>query len=502
MPIGFVLDQVVRESAKQAIADWTFTAVRKRSTASIAADWLFDKIFGTKILSFRSMSFSVIISLISFVFVFIIAYATSDAKTQAEMWPFDKDVSVLELFIAIIFVIVIFVSDFVSYAQTRIFNKVIAGSSNSAVTAVLVIGDIFSTISIFAAFFSLARVLSYILVLSFSASQSKEHHSRVYPELLNGAIGREKILSDFGADDKRPAFNVVRRISEIGVSESAVPLREISKDWKAYHFGGYKLADKYKFITYSAKYECVNSKKEFGPLGMSAYDAYSNTFMVYSYAEVMRNPAITDGPAGELEDKFKSEYEKLYRASNVNCLAKVVDISSKINWKSMIGSLSFLDLYLSALNKTLVEAFSAISFKLSGYITVDPFSSDLNNFVAGAWMSSGTRLLGVGGYNDESILMANVINQYDLDGNGSVKIPLSSLMASSLSASVLLWVTLTAVFLSRLTSILTGVFVWAFPRMDIPKYIFSCITVSLVLLSFSLIGIVELWGVLWKAIFH
>jgi hypothetical protein len=383
--MGFVLDQIVKKSEKSKIADWVQIAAQSRPTASLATDWLFNRVFGVKMFSFRSIIGSAIVSMISFFFIFLIAYVTSDSETRGHMWPFGEKFSMIGVLILVIFITTVIVADIVSFAQTRFFNRVIVSASHPAVSVVLIVGDFFSTISIFAGFFAFSRMIAYVVALYSGVVHAEPEQRRLYPQLLTEVLSKDVVGNGVILTKDDAAVNLLYRIMYMGSQPSGEYLKLIASDWKADRFGGYKNAKSYDFIEVSAKLECVKAENEFGPLSMVGFDAFTNSEMLALRASIdSKDATFKKINAASVDIKFKNRFEYIKEKSPNEC-TRLIIIESGVNWRKMIGALNVFDLYLASLEKTLTEVFYSIPSKMSAYVTINPFSSEIKNFIGLAW---------------------------------------------------------------------------------------------------------------------
>jgi hypothetical protein len=117
-------------------------------------------------------------------------------------------------------------------------------------------------------------------------------------------------------------------------------------------------------------------------------------------------------------------------------------------------------------------------------------------------VSRGTSFLGIGGYDYQKLKVSTAVQDYNIKSEDSLEIPVSSLLSSSLSASIILWFSVFSIASIRIVNGVMGVVVWLVPKIDLKKYIFTTATLSLTLVVVVLFGAFEVWGIVWKAVFH
>lgn len=454
LAICAALDFVLPDAFKTKVHQKTAQLLSPRTGLSTAFS-LSISIFGDRIFSKRSVLSSAILSIIFTIIMAGIAslfnpsifseYITSLAGAGKEGYAY--------LLLAITATLV---ADFFSYAKARLLVRAMAAYRDPAVTAVVLIADILASIVVFSIFFSCGRLIIY-MILALTLSEPPYSNLRIAPTIIAAAAEQFKIdpsklpqptSSDENASAATQADPRVLSAAILFRDDEIKAAAQIAQFW-----GDQKsISEPWAFIRRSHKIECYESNLRNSIIAYENFDAYSNA-LIYLYTidglNISNGGNRYFGSAQELQKYVVNEIDAQYQKGVPECRIKLVAIRDEFDMRLLLADLSPIDLYLPSLAITLSQSFDAIPNKFALYLIPD-LSEELPAYLSSAWTTAAYDFTG---YDRSSALMAQTLADVTFP-EGRAPIPFTTMLSSSLGASILLWGIMFAEQISRFADFL------------------------------------------------
>jgi hypothetical protein len=484
-----VCDLIVQRKSKRAVTYWLIRVSRNWSTGFSDSTKLFDRVFGVRLFSGRSIVISTLFSLFSVVFSYIVAYFTSDSIVRDHMLIFPQGFHLFSVSAFLLCIILSFVADFLSYVQTRVFVRAIERYKSLTVVFVLLISDGFAILSIFMFTFAVSRAVIYAIVISYMSAPTANVIGTYIPTMTR-AISKSFEASHIPEPGLLPFGEVVARADSPG--HLALLVRAASKVDQSLPNRALM-----KNVQYDAELACADPNTAMTESLSVENDFLSIILNDKAYTAMIRK----NNQVVEIVDKARRDFLVDSTSVFTRCKYKVVHIIRRERPVDLFRSVTPTDFYLASLERTMYDIYLIVAFKFFPYLNFNPLENT-KSFISNLATISSVSPFGVirTDYNRETALAD--YSTMALSLKSEVRIPFTCLVASSFTPTILLaayLIYLTIVVLSNRLSNLLGK---AISIVRVRSAVFStiAITFSILLIGFILSGdvLVEIWRLLWS----
>lgn len=500
---------IVKGQSKAGIAARLSSALTRPAPGVNLSSAVLDKIFGPKIWSFRAFAVSIVVASATLICVLSLNLATSDSA-RSSLLAAVKGQSTLGWICLAVVIGTVFIFDFVSYAQTRIFVRATEQSPSATASSVFVIADLIASFAIFIAGFALARVIAMLIVGHFLFNSPVSSVTAFAPALIEDVAVHDGIQEDVGlsallGSDSTSAivansidFNRENSIPRMEYFEGLMRVRDIGPEAAA--------ASSYDFLTYDTSLVCPTAVDKYSFDDESAYELLTTSLYIYALG-AQQVPRINK-LAEDMGEEFFSRTERIMEASLSrrlatgprDCPLPVVRIDKKVNMRDALAGVSLSDMYLSSLFYTMWEVSRAVPAKFSSYHVID-FVSDYDSFLSSSYDLSSRTAFGLNRPDEAKADLSRFLSGISPRKTEKSYVPFSSLSMTALFPSIVfILVSLARIFIWTYGVGRSGA-ARVFPTLNSQKFIFTVMLGSSALLL-ALVGIIwtaldGLWGWIW-----
>ena len=434
-----------------------------------------DKIFGTSLLSWRAAAASALMSITSIILACTVAYVTSDPLSQQQINPFRGEPTLSDMAVLAIFLISIIAFDYIAYTQTRIFVRALDGFRNATIAAILLVSDFAVSVCSFIFGYSIARLLSILLIVGFG-QVNPDPYVRVFsPEMIleadstissnpiakhDSPASREMLSSVIGEFEKQPdpahAIRVLKFTDKLN-------------GWSAYPRNGVYTAVETGCAAHASRIAVDDRGKEI-----------NINYFRYSLG-VLRALHPSEKLWNELTWKSLVEPIRMHQSRSEKCPYRYISASTRINLKAIATSVHLYDYLLSSSLATSQDLAVAGLDKFAYFESEDPFTEPYS-FLRQSVATSELKILGVGGAATDSI--PNAIGQLQASPSDGVRVPFAALAASCLTSSIVFLIYLLLVTTLWISKLMAQRF--RLLGINSERHIFSKLSISL---SFTILGL-------------
>lgn len=392
------------------------------------------RFFGAKLFSRRAILISTLMSLISLVISYLYAVITSDFSLVS---IFEHNPSWLSLSFFVLFLMGSLVGDVFSYAQTRVFLKTIDHYRTGVVTIGLALADAVISLALFIFIFSFTRLIAYMAIvagvsggqLSSTQAINLDLLRDKLPELVSsGYVSNQEIQwLSFLATAKEDDSSIIDNSLRIYTEEVVGPLGPSGEfSLKAEVLCAPEEAE---IITFSDTVEMV-SKSAAGARGFGQLDR--------EYENLTRD--ITKAFASWKVDEQKAE--------DPNCALRILKIDRLMSPGKLLDIAGPTNTWWATFQMTFQDAYSSIAYKFGPYVSIDPFN-DLDRFYESIIFQSGYSFLDLTDADPTIPYLLSEFKYGEPEKIEYMRVPYSPMLASALTVSILFWLYILTVFISR-----------------------------------------------------
>lgn len=509
LTVGGALDLIVKAKAKAGLAQRLEGVLNRPAPGVDLSSTVLDRLFGRRIWSFRAFFVSIFIATVTLGIVLLVNAATSESA-RATLLAALKGQSALGWWCLAAIVIVVFIFDFISYAQTRIFVRATEQSPTAATSSVFLVADLIASFAIFVAGFSLARVIGMLIIGQFLFNTPATTVDAFSPSLIEDAARHDNIINDisgpalFGEDSNSAIiansldFNEATAESRLEYFESVMLIRDIGSAAAS--------SDNYNFLEYEASLVCPSVVDKYSFDEESAYEILTTSLYIYAYG-AQQIPRVNKY-AQDLGEEYFARTERVMEAGLFRRLASgpqgcplpVVRVEKSINLRDALAGVSLSDMYLASMFSTSWEITRLIPAKFSSYHVIN-LSSDYTSFLSSSYDVSSRTAFGLERPDPAKRDISEFLRGQNLSKDQEVYIPFSSLSVTAIFPSLVFIV----VSILRIGLWVFGI-IWAlaasiFPNLNAQKFVFTILLGSSALLL-TAVGTVwsaldGLWSWLW-----
>lgn len=420
---------------------------------------LFDHLYGNRLLSIRAVTTSILVTIVSIASTFLIAYLPNPA-VLADLIDGNGIYNSIVVSSYLMLAISVFVADYLSSVQTRIFVRSLERNRSATVTSVMIVSDFVVSLVIFIVIFSTSRAAIYV-VMTTSGSAISTYSFGFSPELIVGVANKLALPEDISVRlaavpqtaDEAVSLSVVRVILDEG---EALGMLANLQGYLSAEYPRMPLQGQEGITTEVEVNSCISSEVEL-PTSLDNYSiiASSHAYLASALARLYSNEEI----ASILdENKLQAAFEQeagLRWIQNPGCPFGVIRVKKTMEFTAMLSESSLGDIYLSALAATLDDASKVVPSKFGQFQLLELGREiDAFAFDAVAVFSYGRN------GRAPNVFTAGIKGEWRTAERSRLEVPFSILLASSLSASILLWIHL---ILGRIISLA----VWIRARVSV-----------------------------------
>lgn len=500
LAICISLDAVLKTGTKERVAAYAMSIQGPKSSAVE----LSNRLFGLTLISVRSIIASAVLTI---VFTAIMGISILNMGVYRNLFEEISTAGWYGLIILGIAITSTLVADFFSYAKARLLVRAMAEYRSTTITAVVLAADILASLITFSLIFAFGRVAMYV-ILAMSTPEPIVMSSRIAPTVIAAAAdalhidtkslaaddtdGRADETTEEAAIDWRTFANpaVLDAARQFGTKEQS-SAETIALKWGV-------ADEKWPFIVTDHKVQCYTDVLSDNAKTYQTYDAYANSTMYLlglSARIKMVSLEKNDVSTNDIDSAVRNAFDEQYKNGPPECRVKLVQVNGTLDIRKMLSKLDFVDLYLPALSITLAQVFDAIPSKFSVYTSPD-LSAELPAFFGGIWRTHG---LGRTTYDKAAVRLASRLEDIDVK-DGRAFLPFSTLIASSLGASILLWSVVLFDGVTRIASRLRTVVNEFIDYPAVKNAIFTFLGLTVVLLGTALYGLAWLVNIAWQTL--
>ncbi|MBB2806005.1 hypothetical protein [Xanthomonas arboricola] len=491
LSVAAALDVSIKRSVKERLGNKLKDATVAGGVFNYRGSVLLDRIFGHGLLSWKAVARYSIISFCSILISYFFAVFTTfedEALSQIELFP--AGFSYLAFVVLLSCLVFAIVGDLLSYSITRIFIRTVDQYKSSVVSIGLIVADIISSLALFFLAFSFARMISYLLVLSLNQSALKAADEYAPDVLLRGLeiIG----ASSYNPDDVRSSISSAALL--IDVSQNPSLKQQLAKHVKAREIPASLKADASNII-YSITLKCPDVKDRLAAASESK-DIVRAALDEVNHGKLDKLEWVKVEP--QLDD-YIAENFTMYKAGK-KCNYKNVVVSRYFPASALVSMVGPANSYLAALERTVYDAYSVVSFKLAPYVRFDPGSSmseyygSLEAMLQASFLGMFTpeydKLEVLGKYTSTKQYSSQVVN-----------VPFSPMVASSLTSSVIFLIYVIASVIVFLRNTVFSGLAGPLAAFDLDAAVFTTIALTISLVLLFLQSCFWLLDLLWSLLF-
>lgn len=424
--LGWALDSNLSDRWKRRTDVWTRRQLHRLRRGQFGGQRFFDRIFGPKIISWRAFAVTAMISSSSWIFFFFIAYITSDQLIRDQINPIQGKISQFEILLITVYVVAIIFSDFLSYAQTRIFVSALDSIRNIPVGLILYCADAILSIGIFLFGYAFARSIVTIAAASAFYAAPFDRVSALSPEV---------VISSYKALGLPKVDHRIDRLEKALEAYELTPTRHSVNELEG------SLVD----IEYAGTGSYVRDKRlvRISCLEDLSFESEPKTHIYEIFDDSVRMAnEIVGIPGFRLTNGGAISFYKAPRGPSEAkpCQFHVAEIHAKVEPRQLLRQLSLIDYFLGSLTSTLQDLQFDVATKLSVFPADEP-GMNAPTILNIALLSHNSNVLGIG--QKKSTLGSNLFTHTIHIGN--IRVPLGPVAASSIVSNIMFAIYLAAI---------------------------------------------------------
>ncbi|MFM0158014.1 hypothetical protein [Paraburkholderia sediminicola] len=490
------LDIAVKKQHKLSLSNWVTRASGKKSGFGYKGSIFLDKIFGKRLFSIRAIASYAGCSLASIVASYAIAVWTSAPDMWKSISVFPNKVTSLDIFLLLLAIALAVAGDIASYAQTRVFVRAVDQYKNPVVMIGLILADIVTSFSLLFLAFTIARTVLYIFVIQSNPTLSLEKHTQYITEIPKLLFANNPAFGDDSPN--RGNLALAHALASVKSNDKTSPA-DLAMAAKVVDLQKEKSANFNRFVEYSAKTDTVNYK--------------SNVFyyiIAWGNTELLLNQLKKDVGQGTapIADTSKARMqaevivlEKAAAKPNVSMDIDSATVARNLPLNSVIAIAGPFNVLSAAFERTLRDSYQVIGYKLSPYVSFDPYAG-LSDFIGIVQTESNTSFLGRPPSKPERYEVLKYFNDPLNALPSQLQIPFSPMVASCLTSTMFFFSYLVFVVLAEIREALLKLVRRVAPAFDWNKAIFTSLgiafCIALCVLYLADIVFSEAWTVLFS----
>ncbi|WP_269584234.1 hypothetical protein [Roseibium sp. Sym1] len=413
---------------------------------------IFNALFGHRFFGLRAIIFSIFLTTVFVTLASITAIATS-RNLFSDYFDQLSSVGPLGFICIAIALLGTYVADFVSYTKTRILLGAMNTYKNFGVTVILLLSDLFSTILIFSLIFAVARTIIYVALMS-TMAQPVGGAFLMAPNIMSGAarelgIAVPEVVS--GDNETSRRLRLLREINNYSQNED-----DASKELASAYFNEKNLYKKWDFFEISYKNICLEElePQDVKKFLQNDYFSYGAKFFIDYYDDlskeveaskfIEKKNELESGDVRSILAALHNSIHKRVTSGPPDCTIRLLALFESYDLTKMRKWLTPLDIYASAFATTFGGVTDSAINKFGLFIITDALA-ELPRVLSNAWVFHAVNFLGTHPADRASLSVASSLAQGSwYVGTASVPLPFTSFAASSLGATFILWILLSA----------------------------------------------------------
>ncbi|MGZ9069786.1 MAG: hypothetical protein ACXW3I_10175 [Allosphingosinicella sp.] len=359
----------------------------------------------------------------------------------------DTKIAALCLVICLIFTAI---ADFLSIAQTRLFAKTIETFSDWRITATMVTADIMMSLTLFLLSFSVARTISYVLILLSAAPEAITSRTLYSPRTIQVMAHRvgvtDQILAlkpeEYRSD---PRLNHLRGIlaADLTAPGSELALARLVRQDELHG------VERQDLFGYAAQWQCLNPSPSTPGSFQEGVSVFGNTqtILVNGWT-ALANVRPKLRPLDSVDEVAKISFAEVAK-EQASCPMPTIAIYKSFKPREVLSVIGPLNAYMSALAGSSYGVFLSLPSKFSGYEVAD-LNAEIGQFLANGATARSMPFFGMGRPNNSFAKISQYFSALELKVEGETAIPLTTFAASSILASLVLLISLIAGWSSRI----------------------------------------------------
>jgi hypothetical protein len=489
------LDFAVKEQLKLSLSNWVARASEKQSGFGYRGSTFLDRIFGKRLFSIRAIISYAGCSLASMLVSYGIALWTSPPEMWKAISVFPNKVTPIDIFFLLLAIVLAVAGDIASYAQTRVFVRAVDQYKNPVVMTGLILADIVTSFSLFFLAFTIARAILYICVIQLSPTLNLEKHTQYITEIPRDLFSNNP---NYGNDARNKAnLALAHAVASVKPGDSD-SLADLVAAARAEDITMEKSANFSRYVQYSAKVDTVSLKSNIWYYLV----AWNNTELVLN--QLKRD--IGQGTVPLLDKskpRLNAEATVLAKAGSKSDLSADVasaTVMRTLPLSSVIAIAGPFNVFSAAFERTLRDSYQVMGYKLSPYVSFDPYAG-LSDFIGIVQIESNASFLGRPQSNPERYEVLKYFNDPLHALPSRLQIPFSPMVASCLTSTMFFFVYLVFVVLAEIREALMTLVRKVAPAFDWDKAIFTSLGIAFSLAVCALYLVDNLFGEVWTVLF-
>ncbi|WP_326913269.1 hypothetical protein [Sphingopyxis chilensis] len=485
--VAAALDFALKPSVKANIGAAISPSIKDMSNNAYKGSEKLDKIFGKNLLSKRSISVSIILSVASLVFSYVYAYVTSDFLMIS---IFDKSPNLNTIALFLLFLVGCLIGDIISYAQTRVFLRTLDNNKGWTVSTGLAISDSIISLSIFVFIFSLTRLIAYLSIISLTPMVNLERNEYIDTAQLK-YLTEYSVASNLSSKtDLGWPILLSNATAQKDEKLANAALNDYTNQFLDLMPEGVEVESKVTFI-------CGDDPKNFEAF----FRAPPQTVALLAREISTRRGIPQYGEYHqEIVDTLNKKSSQWTPPKRDVCSKPILKISQKISSGSLLKISGIFNAFYASFERTLYNFYENFGFKLASYSVVEPMN-DISLFYDSIIMQTLYGFLGFtqGDSNANYLLSGfSAKPQPDLD---RLTVPFSPMLASSLGVSIFFWLYLVWLAICQTAGPVSRQMVKLSERFDVRRAPLSTVGIALTagLLVFTAARYAVGW--IWNAVF-
>lgn len=485
LAIAAALDFAVKASYKAKVA--AIFTVHAQSLAPVQHGGYraIQRIFGPRFFSTRAIVLSVLISLISLAVSYLYAILTSDWDL---VWIFERGASASAIVLFIVFLMGSVAGDVISYAQTRLFLRTIDQYRTGVITLGLAFADAVISLSLFILIFSFTRMAAYLVIIGGMSGAQLTSTQAINIDQL-----RDRLPAI--VDEGLVRGSEVEWLMFLASAKSAEDESLIDETLRAYNervVGPFGNSGEFEF---SAQIECA-------PL-----EALS--LMTRDSTEMLAKSIAGSRGFGQIDPEYANIYKDVLAhmvawepdvGTRSECSSRVLIINRKMSPDRLLSIAGPLNAWWASFQMTFEGAYNSIAYKFGPYVSINPYG-DIGEYYQSIIFQSGYSFFDLTQADPTIPYLLSEFTYKVPDDAETLKVPYSPMLGSALAISVLFWLYVAVIYLSRGFTLLARIGAKLYERFDVARAPFT----SLVLVLAAGVGALQAlaWSAnaLWRSVF-
>jgi len=467
--IAAALDFAVRKSVKKKISTKLKNTTRPGGSFDYRGSAALDRVFGTGLFSGKALFRYALISTTSIAASYGFAlFTTFDPASLKQIDLFPKGATSLGALVLVTCVSFAVIGDFASYAITRLFIRTVDEYRNPVISAGLIAADVISSLALFFLSFSIARLLSYLLVLS-SGQNTLLASDNFSPDILKAGTSLLNNPS-FDINNKKSSLTLTALLA---AADSEQSRRKASEYFKQAEIPQ-SLSSGASSISYIAREGCLKDVTTWATASNTSID------LVLASADELNESRTSKIDVKKVKDSL-SRFS--YSLDYQHCSSALITIERRLPASTLLSVSGPANSYLAALERTAFDAYSVTSYKLAPYVNFDP-SASLPDYYTSLQSMMENTFLAMSLPDQDKVSLISTYTAKEQNGNELVNVPFSPMVASSLTSSLIFLVYLLSGLVVSLRNKLLAASSRQLTRFDLDTAVFTTValTISAILL--------------------